>query len=121
MWNVQKKYNTAAKSVKIIDENMPKIGVSEVAPRKVENPPTIARDTGDCVVAWRITWTEELNQATVRGVTESDPTKHTCTQAHAKDTDYATCSFYVGKDYNLQPMKHRASDTTALNGGSMTK
>ena len=32
MWNVQKKYNTAAKSVKIIDENMPKIGVSEVAP-----------------------------------------------------------------------------------------
>ena len=31
MWNVQKKYNTAATSVKIIDENMPKIGVSEVA------------------------------------------------------------------------------------------
>ena len=73
------------------------------------------------MLAWRITWTEELNQATVRGVTESDPTKHTCTQAHAKDTDYATCSFYAGKDDNLQPMKHRASDTTALSGGSMTK
>ena len=107
----------------------------------MKNPPTIARDTGNCVglipglasslqkempahssiVAWRITWTEELYQATVHGVAESDPTKHTCTQAHAKDTDYATCSFYVGKDYNLQPMKHRASDTTALSGGSMIK
>ena len=104
----------------------------------MKNAPTIARNTGDCVgsipmlgsslqkempthssiLAWRITWTEEPTMLQSMEL-QSQTLPSTHTQAHAKDTDYATCSFYTGKDCNLHPMKHRASDTTALSGESI--
>lgn len=100
-------------------------------------PPTIARDIGDCVgsiLGWEAPWRKEMPthsriltlenhmdreayQATVHGVPESDTTKHTCTQAHAKDNMQHIAD--TGKDYNLQPMKHKPSDTAALSWGSM--
>ena len=106
----------------------------------LKNAPTIARNTGDCVgsipvlgsslqkempthssiLAWRITWTEE--PTTLQSMGSQSQTllsTHTHTQTHAKDTDYATCSFYTGKDCNLHPMKHRENDTTALSGESI--